>query len=581
MRLTGPLRLLSLLIALIGSSLTVSAPAAAAARTQLSASDALYPRLVRLSHNTDTAKNGTVIASVTTFPGGGGSGQEDIYASADNGASFSRIGMIKDAAFAKGLCCGTLYELPQQIGALKAGTLLWAGSVGGDTPTEPMRIMIFDSTNLGQTWSYLSDCQAASVPRSAGGLWEPQFSVAADGKLICYFSDETVAGHSQLIAQVSSSDGITWSAKKFTIASTIKADRPGMAVVTKLPNGHYFMTFELCGPAACTVFAKTSTNGSDWGDPGNVGARVQTADKQFFFHAPTNVWVPDAKSANGKLIVVGQVFMNANGVDPGNGRTLLVNSNADGTGNWTTLAAPVAITSPPGPGGNPCQNYSSALLPSTDGSTLLEMANDYANGTSGGCHAYFATASLVASRGQIGIAASNFTVNGNQPGTMTVTIKSIAGYTGTAALAVSVPGLPGSVTIDPEHVTLNADGSVTATVKVTPGAASASASTSGTVTAMLSGLSGHGFGIAALGGGTTALLMLFGAGAIMKQSVALVARIALLAMLAALAGCGGDSGSSGGGTTHTVQTYQGTVSAADTLDPSLGAQTSFKVTLKS
>ena len=57
MRLTGLLRLVSLLIALIGVTLTISAPAAAAARTDLSSSDALYPRLVRLSHNADTAKN--------------------------------------------------------------------------------------------------------------------------------------------------------------------------------------------------------------------------------------------------------------------------------------------------------------------------------------------------------------------------------------------------------------------------------------------------------------------------------------------------------------------------------------------
>ena len=377
----------------------VATGAHAAPRSELSRSDALYPRLVRLSHNADPSRNGPIVASVTTFPGGGG--VEDFYSSADGGATFTRIGQIKDPAFAKGLCCGTLFELPQQIGAMPAGTLLWAGSVGGDTPTEPMRIMIFDSTNQGQSWSYLSDCQAASVPRSQGGLWEPQFSVAANGKLMCYFSDETVANHSQLLAQVSTSDGLTWSARQFTVASGIPADRPGMAVVSKLPNGHYFMTFELCGPAGCTVFAKTSVNGADWGDPGNVGKRVQTADNQFFFHAPTNVWVPDAKSANGKLIVVGQVFMGANGVDSGNGRTLLVNSNPDGSGNWTVMPAPVTIASPPGPAGNPCQNYSSALPPSPDGSTLLELANDYTNGTSGGCHAYFSTASLLVARGQL------------------------------------------------------------------------------------------------------------------------------------------------------------------------------------
>ena len=446
-----------------------------------------------------------------------------------------------------------------------------------------MRIMIFNSANQGQTWSSLSDCVTASVPRSQGGLWEPQFSVAANGQLMCYFSDETVANHSQLLAQVSSSDGITWSAKKFTVASGIPADRPGMSVVSKLPNGHYFMTFELCGPAGCTVFAKTSTNGSDWGDPGNVGKRVQHADNQFFFHAPTNVWVPDAKSVNGKLIVVGQVFMGPNGVDLGNGRTLLVNSNADGSGNWTVMQAPVAIVSPPGPAGNPCQNYSSALLPSPDGSTLLELANDYTNGTSGGCHAYFSTASLLVDRGQISLKASDFTVNGSQPGTMTVTISSMGGYIGTAALTVSVPGLPGTVTIDPKQVTLNANGTATATatVTVTPGTKTA-ASNDHWMTFGGAG-SGSGFALAALGGGGTLLALLFGAsaGAFAQQAVFVGIRIAVLAVLVSLAGCSGDFSTTPAGTVHNVQTYPGTISIADTKDATLGAQAAFKVTLKS
>jgi hypothetical protein len=35
-----------------------------------------------------------------------------------------KIGEITDPEFGSGLCCGTLHELPQQVGALQAGTLL-------------------------------------------------------------------------------------------------------------------------------------------------------------------------------------------------------------------------------------------------------------------------------------------------------------------------------------------------------------------------------------------------------------------------------------------------------------------------
>lgn len=38
--------------------------------------------------------------------------------------------------------CGTLYELPSAVAAMLAGTLLWAGSTGGDTPAVAIQIRI-------------------------------------------------------------------------------------------------------------------------------------------------------------------------------------------------------------------------------------------------------------------------------------------------------------------------------------------------------------------------------------------------------------------------------------------------------
>lgn len=90
-------------------------------RTALSYGTALYPRAIRLSHNPDGSKNGSVVGSVTAFPNGNAEG--DLYASKD-GASFSKLSSITDPDFLSGLCCGALYELPVQVGALSSGTLL-------------------------------------------------------------------------------------------------------------------------------------------------------------------------------------------------------------------------------------------------------------------------------------------------------------------------------------------------------------------------------------------------------------------------------------------------------------------------
>jgi hypothetical protein len=162
----------------------------------------------------------------------------DIYSSA-NGAQFTKISSITDSSMMGGLCCGTLYELPSKVGNLAPGTLLWSGSVGQNSTTQPMQLEVYASSDQGHTWTYLSNCATgATIGTTAGGLWEPQFTVASDGALACFYSDEQQAGHSQLIHQVRSYDGIHWQDSTFTIASAIQDDRPGMAVATRRQHGH-------------------------------------------------------------------------------------------------------------------------------------------------------------------------------------------------------------------------------------------------------------------------------------------------------------------------------------------------------
>jgi len=375
-------------------------------RTALSNAAAKYARVIRLAHSATPSKDGTLVVSVTAFPGG--NGEEDIYASAD-GTSFAQIGAIHDADFAGGLCCGTLLELSRQIGTLPAGTLLWAGSVGQSSTTQPMQIKIYQSADQGATWTYLSNCASASGVHSAvGGLWEPEFTIASDGALVCFYSDETQAGHSQLIHQVRSYDGINWQDSTYTVASNISSDRPGMPVVTILPSGTYFMSYELCGPAACTVYSRTSADGWNWGDATNMGARVVTAAGQWFEHAPYSTWAPSAASANGTILLVGQMMYDqSGGVSAGNGVTVFTNHSADGSGTWSTMPAPVQV---PTAYNDSCPNYSSPLLPSTDGSSVLELASDYVGSV---CTMFYGSGPVLA-----GVAASTVTVT---PSASTVT----------------------------------------------------------------------------------------------------------------------------------------------------------------
>ncbi|MGY0021502.1 exo-alpha-sialidase [Streptomyces sp. cg35] len=375
---------LGLLVSLLGG--VQSGTAHAATGTPLRDDTGLYPRVVRLEHN--GSANGRVLASVVSFSGNNGLGA--IHESTDGGSTFRQVGTVTDpeAAGGQGLCCSTLFELPRQIGALPAGTLLWAASVGQDEPNRRMALRVFKSTDIGRSWSYLSTVATANNDK---GLWEPEFSVDSAGELVAHYSDETDPAHSQKLMAARSTDGVGWSGHHATIASNLASDRPGMAVVRRLANGTYFMTYEICAAAGqyvCVVHYRTSPDGWDWGDPAHLGYRPETADGKYFKHAPTVAWAPLNGSATGRLYLVGQVMHNADdSVATGSGRTVWVN-DAGGAGAWREIAAPVAVSSTTV---DYCPNYSSALLPSTDGRSLLEIATDY-DGTV--CKPYYATGAV-------------------------------------------------------------------------------------------------------------------------------------------------------------------------------------------
>jgi hypothetical protein len=349
----------------------------------------LYPRAI-------LASNGYIYASlVTGQPNGvfGGS----IFESTDDGLTFTRVGGIDDPILNTGNCCATLYELPRALGALPAGTLLWATSVGQGADTNHMSIVMWASTDHGRTWTRHSTIVTATVPRVCGGtscgLWEPELSMLDDGTLVCHFSDETSAAHSQYLVERRSSDGVNWSASVATVGPNVEAARPGMATVRRMPNGSWVMAYEVCGTDACNVHVRHSSDGWNWGDPNNLGEIPRTVDGRFFRHAPTLAFDPTF-GANGRFFLVGQLAIG--GTSQENGSIVLANTEC-ATHGWYSLDAPVPV---PAAYDNFCPNYSSPLLPLDHGLAVLEIATRWDGNQ---CNAYYARGPLRGSGDAAGI----------------------------------------------------------------------------------------------------------------------------------------------------------------------------------
>ena len=358
----------------------------------LVATTSFYPRAIALP-------DGTILASVVATQASGKLGAT-ILESDDDAVSFHVVGNIDDARMAQGLCCGTLYELPSAIGALPAGALFWAASLGQGQSTAPMSIGIWASTDRGKTWAFSSSAVVASAAYSGtNGLWEPEFSMLDDGTLVCHYSNETDPAHSQKLSAVRSTDGVTWGSGEDTVAPTNSGVRPGMANVRRPTGGPFIMSYEVCGVPGddCAAHFRTSTDGWNWGDPTDVGQQPQTVDGLYFAHAPTLAWT-SAPGQMGRLYMMGQMTMDADGGVAAENGDFLLASPQEGNQFWYALPAPVPV---PSPFNNYCPNYSSPILPLDDGKVALEIAS-IVEGTD--CRSYFARGPLTGTGDRSGVA---------------------------------------------------------------------------------------------------------------------------------------------------------------------------------
>jgi hypothetical protein len=241
-------------IALAVIALTAAAPPAGAQVTTVFSPAAhdgfvspgvMYARAVTLHHNGDA--NGTIVATFETYSNK--TPHFPVLESTDGGASWTRISTVVDTVHGYGMRWNPqIYELPERLGSLPAGTLLVAGlSVPRDMSST--HILMYASTDKGRTWRFASSIATGGAAYALDPftpVWEP-FLLMHDGKLIVLYSDQREnPRYSQKLVHQVSSDGIEWGPLVDDVTYAYQEARPGMPTVAPIGRGRWILTYEVC-----------------------------------------------------------------------------------------------------------------------------------------------------------------------------------------------------------------------------------------------------------------------------------------------------------------------------------------------
>jgi hypothetical protein len=135
---------------------------------------------------------------------------------------------------------------------------------------------VYASANNGATWTYRSniDTSSGTIAAQGKGLWEPDFWVLDDGRLVVTYANETHPGYSQLVSERVSTDGGTnWGAEIYAAAQVGGGSlRPGMPQMVRMANGKYLLVFEVVNSGNADVHCKISDDGVTW--PDGIGAKI-------------------------------------------------------------------------------------------------------------------------------------------------------------------------------------------------------------------------------------------------------------------------------------------------------------------
>lgn len=343
---TGGILATILVVATAGSASADPAPSVVWSDPVTATSQSLYTHGVVLKHN--GSNNGTALV---TYEGDIFSDPAEfpIFRSTNAGTTWTHVTDVQDVVANRGLRQQpTLYELPRASGNLPAGTILLAGNA------EPLdqsstSLVLYTSANAGSTWSYLSTIDTGgpavydpSPTSTTSAVWEPEIYLASNNELVVSYSDERQKANGvlqALVHRVSTNGGQTWGSLVNDIAIPDTSTRPGMMSVVPLPDGRFFAAYEVVGYPDVPVYGRFSTDGLNWGNPTDIGFKLQTPNGSFLFGSPQVTWTPTGGS-NGTIIVNGGRFI----TPVGQSKSMFLTSTSLGSGAWTSVPQPVQAT---------------------------------------------------------------------------------------------------------------------------------------------------------------------------------------------------------------------------------------------
>ena len=297
-----------------------------------------YARALQLHYQTGTnaSLNGTMLGTYQWLTTSGGN--IPIYRSTDEGRTWtsSPIAQVYNTAHVGYMLTSqpTLYELPIAIGGMPAGTILLGalakvGETGGNT-----YIDLYKSNDAGNSWSYVSTVAQGGQPVMGDDpVWEPfmyAYNNGTSNRLVVYYSDERDPISAQTLVHQVTTDGTTWGAVVGDVVDPNPSGRPGMAVVAKMKNGQYIMTYEHCGTQGCKANYRVSSDPESWMNATEYP--LQLADGTAGYGSPYVVYLPNV-GPNGAVVAgannPNQVFVNYQYAAPGS-KWVLMHSTVKG-----------------------------------------------------------------------------------------------------------------------------------------------------------------------------------------------------------------------------------------------------------
>ncbi|HEV2695265.1 MAG TPA: sialidase family protein [Verrucomicrobiae bacterium] len=213
-----------------------------------------WGRMIRLT-------DGSWLSVATQFPHGTNSFLK-LFRSRDDCRSWKPVTTVTEAG--RIFDNGELVQLPDGDVLLTGRSLIEGKSY---------KLPVYRSMDFGATWHYLSNIDT-SEGLGRRGLWEPDFWVLADGRLVVTYSNEKHDGFSQLISErVSTNNGATWGEEIRAVAEPGGGNlRPGMSQMARMTNGKYILVYELINVGHGDVHQKISDDGITW--PVGIGMPI-------------------------------------------------------------------------------------------------------------------------------------------------------------------------------------------------------------------------------------------------------------------------------------------------------------------